>query len=105
MTRPMYDYNKVQKNTEEQSKEEVVVEEQLQEETPSIEVFDPEPIEGTIYKCELINVRSKPSIDGEIVTRLRKGDKVHVEDEIGEWLAITTCMGMEGYCLKDYVEV
>lgn len=102
MTRPMYDYNKVQKRTEEAVEEQQVVPAEFADVVPTP---DPEPIEGTIYKCDLINVRSKPSIDSEIVTRLHKGDKVHVEDEVDGWLSITTGMGMEGYCLKDYVEV
>lgn len=125
MARPVYNYNEVQQREEfdmlkapiQETESEVdylTEEEKIEEAIEAIKEvasdFESEPIdkdllEGTIYKCNLINVRSEPSTTSEIITTLKAGAKVVVGDVVDEWVSITTQMGVEGYCLKDYVEV
>lgn len=127
MTRPMHDYTKPNRNNQARKERYVepeapveIVEEVEETETEikeveseieteiEVPVEEPQlddPIEGTIYKCEVINLRSLPSLDGEILTRLHKGDVVQIEGEEDGWYAVVTSMGVEGYLVKDYVEV
>lgn len=125
MARPVYNYNEVQQREEfdmlkapiQETESEVdylTEEEKIEEAIEAIKEVasdfeskhvDKDLLEGTIYKCNLINVRSEPSTTSEIITTLKAGAKVVVGDVVDEWVSITTQMGVEGYCLKDYVEV
>lgn len=116
MARPVYNYNEVQQREEfdmlkaqvQETEPEVdylTEEEKIEEAIEALKNDKNDILEGKIYKCKMINVRSQPSTESEILTTLKENDKVLVEDMDDEWAHITTQMGVEGYCLKDYVEV
>lgn len=115
MTRPMHDYTKVQNRNNQvrqdqkvEQKVPVEVFEEVETETEETVEEEPkldDPIQGTIYKCKVINLRSKPSLDAEILTRLHAGDVVQIDGEEDGWFAVITQIGVEGYLVKDYVEV
>ena len=56
---------------------------------------------------EVLNVRSGPSTDTEIVDQLKKGEKVTVllSESYNEWLAITLNNGNIGYISSDYATI
>ncbi len=88
----------------EETTEAVETEEEPAEE-PAIETVPVDVKQGRVYGCQLLIVRTFPKIDSEIVTRIRKGEEVTFEEEIdGCWVAVTTAMGIEGYCLKEFIK-
>lgn len=60
---------------------------------------------GVVANCAKLNIRSKPSIDGDVVTVLNAGDKISidVDKSTDEWLKIRTADGVKGYCMKKFV--
>ena len=60
---------------------------------------------GVVAKCAKLNVRSKPSTDGDVVTVINAGDKVSidVDKSTDEWLKIRTADGVKGFCMKKFV--
>lgn len=60
---------------------------------------------GIVAKCAKLNVRSKPSTDGDVVVVLEAGDKVSidVDKSTDEWFKICTEKGVKGFCMKKFV--
>lgn len=60
---------------------------------------------GVVTKCARLNVRSKASTTGDVVTVLNLGDKVKidVDNSTDEWFKIITNDGVDGYCMKKFV--
>lgn len=60
---------------------------------------------GVVANCAKLNVRSKPSIDGDVVSVLNVNDKISidVDKSTDEWLKIRTVDGVKGYCMKKFV--
>lgn len=63
--------------------------------------------DGTIIKCTKLNVRETPNLDANIMCVLDKTSKVKVdvENSVGKFFKVVTEVGIEGYCLKEYVAV
>lgn len=51
-----------------------------------------------------LNLRPNPSIEGDPVKELAKGDELMVMDEEDSWYHVMTASGSEGYVMKEYVE-
>lgn len=68
-------------------------------------VMLPTMVEGVVVDCARLNVRANPTTDADIVCVL----DVHSEIEIDvnkstdEWFYICTAAGMEGYCMRKFV--
>lgn len=60
---------------------------------------------GVVANCAKLNVRSKPSTNGDVVTVLNAGDEISidVDKSTEEWLKIRTADGVKGYCMKKFV--
>ena len=60
---------------------------------------------GMVANCAKLNVRSKPSINGDVVTVLNANDKViiDVDKSTDEWFKIRTADGVNGYCMRKFV--
>lgn len=83
---------------------EAVVEPIIVNETVDTVVL-PKTIIGTVTNCSKLNVRSKPATDAEVVTVLNSDSEVIIDParSTNEWLKITTTAGVEGYCMRKFV--
>lgn len=66
----------------------------------------PETVTGTVVDCAKLNVRVEPSIDGGVLCVLPvKADvQINVAKSTTEWFNICTANGVEGYCMKKFVD-
>lgn len=56
-----------------------------------------------IVKCRL-NLRENPSKESNILCVLKKDSTVEILEEIYEWFKVVTESGMEGYCMRDFID-
>lgn len=66
------------------------------------------PKYGTVT-CERLNVRSEPKKDRDnasVLCVVNKGAKLLIDDSKSTvlWYAVTTPAGVEGYCMKKFVD-
>lgn len=66
----------------------------------------PETVKGTVTNCAKLNVRVKPDIDADIVCVLDSKSEVEVDAARSstDWLKICTTSGVEGFCMRKYVD-
>lgn len=81
------------------------------------EVAEPEvltPVEETeelvtaiVVNCAKLNVREEPSPKAEVVATIDASNEVVVYDSesFGNYYKICTAAGIEGYCVKDYLQL
>ncbi len=62
-----------------------------------------EPVPGTVIATRL-NVRTKPMAGGEVICRLKKGEKVSILEFKNDWLAIVPPASARGWIKKDAVK-
>lgn len=69
--------------------------------TPEVEVF------GVVVGCSKLNIREEPDREAGVVTVVAKGTnlKVDMETYDGEWIAVCTASGIQGFCMADYIEI
>lgn len=92
---------------------ETVEVEEIPEEIPVIEeasVVKPTPVmevTGVVIDCSKLNMRFEPSADAEIMCTLIRGTEVVIDEaeSTDEFYAVCTPAGMEGYCMRKYIEV
>ena len=67
----------------------------------------PKTVTGTVANCSKLNVRAKPATDAEVVTILNSDSEVKIDParSTNEWLKITTAAGVEGFCMRKFVNV
>lgn len=60
---------------------------------------------GTVTGCTKLNVRAKPASDAEVLVILNVDSKIEIDPSrsTNEWLKITTAAGVEGYCMRKFV--
>ena len=101
---------------EHKSYQEELQENQVDEQTSDEQMFDEETnkecdivMVGHVYNCFKLNIRKKPDINSSIVGVLDcgKGVDVYVSFENDEFYKVKTFSGniIEGYCLKEYIDV
>lgn len=57
-----------------------------------------------IVKCRL-NLRENPSKESNILCVLKKDSYVEILEEVDEWFKVITESGIEGYCMRDFINV
>lgn len=57
---------------------------------------------GTVT-VETLNVRSKADLDASVVTKLKEGAKVTIQDQSGDWYKIKTSGGEVGWVYAEYI--
>lgn len=78
--------------------------------TPMLETVEaacpPKTVAGVVANCAKLNVRSKPSITGEIVCVLNASSEIEidVEKSVTDWVYICTATGVEGYCMRQFIK-
>ena len=66
---------------------------------------------GHVFNCEMLNIRSKPIIDAEILIVVNKGTKVEIHEDLStdEFYSVKAyCpdnITVVGYVMKEYVEL
>ena len=67
----------------------------------------PEMVEGMVVGCAKLNVREKPSITASVVYVLDNMAElaVDVAGSNNEWVKICTATGIEGYCMREFIDV
>ena len=65
----------------------------------------PELVDGTVVGCSKLNVRSTPSITGDILAVISADSdvKIDVAKSNFEWFHVCTATGIEGYCMRKFV--
>lgn len=58
---------------------------------------------GTVI-ANILNVRENPSINSKIINKLRKGDKIEIVEEAGDWLKIQKG-ALQGWVKKEFVKI
>lgn len=66
-----------------------------------------EDMQNGIANCLRLHVFSKPSVDSEIVCKLRYLTEVKIDTERStkDFYKIYTAIGAEGFCLKEFVTI
>lgn len=66
----------------------------------------PKIASGVVANCAKLNVREEPSVDAEVVCVLdvMSEIKIDVNKSDNEWLKIYTANGVEGYCMRKFVD-
>lgn len=64
-------------------------------------------VDGKVIKCAKLNVRENPSLDAGIVCVLDADAEIEIDIEktTDEWANVYTAAGIEGYCMRKYVEI
>lgn len=81
------------------------------EETEVVEeVVEVEKKVGVVVNCPRLNVRSKPNLNGQIVTVITKDTEVEIDESKSKndfyyVLIDTGTEGYTGYCMKKYIEI
>lgn len=109
--------NKRYRESVEEVKEEPVFTPEPEEEEEIIDVqpeevltMEPEPIIGKVAGCQMLNVRTEPSTESEVMVVINKGEEVTVRipDFAEGWHFIEfhkTPMTITGYVMTKFIEV
>ena len=83
---------------------EVVVEPEVEAE---VEPEIVETVEGSVIDCARLNIRSAPDKNADVLCVVRFGTILLVDAILvtKEWYKVCTESGIEGYCMKKYVDI
>lgn len=91
--------------------EENVVDEIVNEEatdSKTMEVTEsPKPVRmGTVVRCASLNIREKPSINSSPLCVVLSSTNLVIDTSYKnkEWYKVCTENGIEGFCIKEYVD-
>lgn len=76
----------------------------LVEETVNTVVL-PEMVKGVVANCVKLNVREEPATNGVIVHVLDVMSEVEIDlaKSTDEWFKVCTAIGVEGYCMRKFI--
>lgn len=80
-------------------------------EEPAMETVEqPEQNHETMFglvNCKMLNVREAPTIESEVLTILHKDSEVMIDPSMStdEFYSVCTETGIEGFCMRDFIEV
>lgn len=63
---------------------------------------------GRIVKCELLNIREKPTIDSQVIDTVDLNNKltINFEESTDEWFKVyVEDKSIDGFCMKKYLEI
>lgn len=62
---------------------------------------------GTVANCPRLRVREHPSINAVVAAEIDEGSEVVINEDKSteEFYSVVTATGLEGYCMKDYIQV
>lgn len=77
-------------------------------ELPTIEGNGNEPLVGIVSGCAKLNIRAAASTTADVVTVVNEDTVLMIEypvDQNSDWFKIYTETGVEGFCMKKFVEI
>ena len=76
------------------------------EENPVVEE-EPMIVTGTVVNCVRLNVREQMNTGATVLCVLPAGAEVEViaDEEHDEWYHVITATGIEGFCMKNYIQL
>lgn len=82
------------------------VEEEIGVET-TIESVEPSTVLGVVTECVKLRVRSTPEIADNVLAEIILASEVLVDlkESTDEFYKVTTEAGIEGYCMKQYINI
>lgn len=65
----------------------------------------PKLVSGFVSNCSKLNVRMQPEADADVVCVLNSGTEIeiNVNNSTDDWFSICTAAGIEGYCMRKFV--
>lgn len=78
---------------------------QLVQETVETKAL-PETVVGMVVGCAKLNVRAEASLFSDVICTLNTQSEIeiNIEKSDKDWFYICTATGVEGYCMRKYVE-
>jgi hypothetical protein len=75
--------------------------------TPTVPEPEVVPVEGIVVNCTRLNVRKAPSVKAPVLCTIPVDSNVLVclEESTDEFYWVETAAGVEGFCMKDYIDV
>lgn len=66
-----------------------------------------EKILGAVVNCAKLRIREHPNINAIVAAEIEKGSEVIIDENksTSDFYAVITENGLEGYCMKDYIQV
>ena len=66
-----------------------------------------EKVLGTVVNCPRLRVREHPSVNAIVAAEIDEGSEVVINEDKSteEFYSVVTTTGLEGYCMKDYIQV
>lgn len=66
----------------------------------------PVTVDGKVVKCKMLNIRIAPRKDADVLAVVDCGAKlvIDVDRSLEDWYSVCTVAGIEGYCMKEFVE-
>lgn len=66
----------------------------------------PKTVSGVVVNCAKLNVREEPSANAEVVCVLDVMSEIKIDasKSDNEWFKICTATGVEGYCMRKFVD-
>ena len=90
------------------------VEEKVETAVPNVEFVNetvntvslPTTVEGMVVDCAKLNVRAEASLFADVVCVLNAQSEIEIDvnKSNNDWYYICTASGIEGYCMRKYVE-
>lgn len=66
----------------------------------------PKTVEGMVVGCAKLNVRAEANLFSDVICTLNATSEIeiNIEKSTKDWFYICTASGIEGYCMRKYVE-
>lgn len=70
-------------------------------------VDEQKPVVGIVEDCAKLNLRKEPSLEAYILTEVLSGSTllINEEESTDEFYKVCTASGLEGYCMKTFVNI
>lgn len=102
----MMNYNKMSKKHDNEVEEFVP---QHIDVIPAVEESTPAPVivDGVVYGCDQLYVRSEASVDSEPLGIIKRDTKVRIfeVESTNDFYSVCTETGLEGFCMKKFITV
>ena len=59
---------------------------------------------AVVYRCEKLNVRSRPNKESEVLCVVKAGDVLTVKGKNNEWTRVHTDKKIAGYVMSEFIE-
>lgn len=100
-------FDDLESSIEEDAGLEFYEDDEVTEEVPDIAEAYTDKVSGYV-NCTRLNVRKDPSVSvGNVINKLNEDDEVSIDlsNSYDLWYKISTASGIEGYCLKEFIDL